>query len=111
RAVCRRGRAGHGVYPALSPRGAGPPVHAGLAGVSLTVTLEAPLRKGRLTTTGGFLSTHRGYSGPSVLNISHLAVRSRLAGGPRQPILVRWTEFDAAAWDGILREARGTVGA
>src|SRR5690606_19356228 len=52
-----------------------------------------------------------GYSGPSVLNISHLAVRSRLAGGPRQPILVRWTEFDAAAWDGILREARGTVGA
>lgn len=111
RVVGRLGHTVHETYPALTPLVAEPPVHAGLAGVSLTVTLEAPLRKGRFTTTGGFLFTHRGYSGPSVLNISHLAVRSRLAGGPRQPILVRWTEFDAAAWDGILREARGTVGA
>ncbi|HET9983471.1 MAG TPA: aminoacetone oxidase family FAD-binding enzyme [Longimicrobiales bacterium] len=97
-------------YPALTPLTAEPPVHAELAGVSLDVTLEAPLPRGAFTTHGGFLFTHRGYSGPAVLNISHLAVRSRLAGG-HQPIRVRWTTLDAAAWERSLREATsGAVG-
>src|SRR6202035_1537600 len=47
--------------------------------------------------------THRGYSGPAVLDLSHLAVRSRVAGGPPQPIQVQWTSLDAAAWDELLR--------
>jgi len=111
RVVGRLGHTVHGLYPALTPLTAEPPVHAGLAGVSLDVTLEAPLAKGAYTTTGGFLFTHRGYSGPAVLNISHLAVRSRLGGGPRQEIRVRWTELDAEGWDRVLREARGPVGA
>ena len=33
---------------------------------------------------GGFLFTHRGYSGPAVLDVSHVAVRSRMAGGDRR---------------------------
>lgn len=93
-------------YPALTPLTAEPPVHAELAGVSLDVTLDAPLPRGSFTTHGGFLFTHRGYSGPAVLNISHLAVRSRLAGG-HQPIRVRWTALDAEAWERSLREATG----
>lgn len=101
----------HETYPALTPLTAEPPRHAELAGVSLSVTLEAPLGKGRrFTTEGGFLFTHRGYSGPSVLNISHLAVRSRLAGGPRQPILVRWTDLDADGWEREMHNSRGTIG-
>jgi hypothetical protein len=92
----------HPTYPALTPLTAEPPVHAHLAGVSLPVTLSAPLAKGDFTTEGGFLFTHRGYSGPAVLDVSHIAVRSRLAGGEPQPIRVRWTELDEAGWERLL---------
>jgi predicted Rossmann fold flavoprotein len=105
------GHAVNEMYPALTPLTAEPPLHASLAGVSLDVTLEAPLRRGRFTSRGGFLFTHRGYSGPAVLNISHLAVRSRLAGTARQRIHVQWTELGTAAWDEELRSAgAGRVG-
>jgi predicted Rossmann fold flavoprotein len=101
----------HPTYPALTPLTADPAVHVGLAGVSLTVRLVAPLTKGRFETTGGFLFTHRGYSGPTVLDISHLAVRSKLEGETRQPILVQWTEHDAGAWERLLADgSAGEVG-
>ena len=87
----------HQTYPALTPLTANPPVHADLAGVSLEVTLEAPFEKGKFSTHGGFLFTHRGYSGPSVLNISHVAILQRC------PVFVRWSELDANAWDTQLR--------
>ena len=94
-------------YPALTPLTADPPVHAALAGISPVVTIEAPGTKFRAT--GGFLFTHRGYSGPSVLDVSHLAVRSRLRG-ERQAILVQWTALDTAAWEAIFsRGGTGTV--
>jgi hypothetical protein len=101
----------HDTYPALTPLTADPPVHGALAGVSLTVTLAAPGAKPRFETTGGFLFTHRGYSGPAVLDASHLAVRSRQAGGPRQPLTVRWTPLDREAWErSFLDASQGTVG-
>jgi predicted Rossmann fold flavoprotein len=99
------------LYPALTPLTADPPRHAHLAGVSLSVRLEAPGSGGK-PTAGGFLFTHRGYSGPAVLDISHVAVRSRLKGGPRQPIFVQWSSLDAEAWGAMLTEQRsGTLGA
>jgi predicted Rossmann fold flavoprotein len=107
--VRRLGHTVHELYPALTPLTLDPPKYADLAGVSRTVTLRAPGAKKTLTTNDGFLFTHRGYSGPSVLDISHLAVRSRMAGGPPQPIFVQWTEMDAGAWDRLLRESQGTV--
>jgi predicted Rossmann fold flavoprotein len=98
-------------YPALTPLLADPPVHADLAGVSLTVTIRAPGARPRFATTDGFLFTHRGYSGPAVLDASHLAVRSRLdADEVPQPLTVRWTERELEHWDRELRDARGTVG-
>ena len=98
-------------YPALTPLTADPPVHAPLAGVSLDVGIEAPLPKGSFATRGGFLFTHRGYSGPSVLNVSHFAILSAREGR-RQPILVQWGEMDAAAWEAqLLEPGAGTVGA
>jgi hypothetical protein len=100
----------HEPYPALTPLTCDPPVHAELAGVSLTVTLTAPGARPRFATTGGFLFTHRGYSGPAVLDASHLAVRSRLEGGERQRLAVRWTALDRTAWDELLRTGGGTVG-
>lgn len=97
-------------YPALTPLTSEPPRHAALAGVSLDVKLSARQAKGMFETAGGFLFTHRGYSGPAVLDISHIAVRSRLAGQPR-PILVQWTELNADAWDALLREGgAGQIG-
>ncbi|MSR02785.1 MAG: aminoacetone oxidase family FAD-binding enzyme [Gemmatimonadetes bacterium] len=94
----------HQTYPALTPLVADPAVHAGLAGVSLEVTLRGRDDQGRdLATTGGFLFTHRGYSGPTALDLSHLAVRSRLAGGPRAEIRAQWTRHDRETWEGMLR--------
>ncbi len=94
-------------YPALTPLTANPTKHAPLAGVSLEVQLSAPLARGKFVTEGGFLFTHRGYSGPSVLDVSHLAVLSRIQEGARQPIEVRWTELDAEGWERTFRESPG----
>src|SRR5258705_1182206 len=99
----------HETYPALTPLTAEPHRYAALTGVSLPVAIEAPGEKRALVTQGGFLFTHKGYSGPSVLDVSHRAVLSRRAGGPRQKLLVRWTELGPEAWDRSLREAEGTM--
>lgn len=107
--VRRLGHTVHPLYPALTPLTLDPPRYADLAGISRTVTLRAPVAKKTFLTHDGFLFTHRGYSGPSVLDLSHLAVRSRMAGGPPQLIYVQWTEMDAGAWDLLLRESQGTV--
>jgi len=99
-AIARRlGHTVNATYPALTPLTADPPVHASLAGISPVVTIEAPVGRKPFRTTGGFLFTHRGYSGPSVLDVSHLAVLSRANGGPPQEILVQWSELDAKAWE------------
>jgi predicted Rossmann fold flavoprotein len=101
----------HPTYPALTPLTGSRPDHVALAGISREVTLHAPGvekgAKGR-STRGGFLFTHRGYSGPAVLDLSHLAVRARLAGRS-QPLLVQWTPLDMDAWDRLLQEGNGTV--
>lgn len=111
RIVRQLGHTLHDTYAALTPLTADPAVHAPLAGISLEVTVDAPLAKGSLTAHGGFLFTHRGYSGPAVLNVSHLAVRSAGDGARRQPIRVQWTPMDAAAWEALLLEAGpGAVG-
>ncbi len=85
-------------YPALTPLTAEPPPHGDLAGLSLNVRLEAPGAHGSFVTEGGFLFTHRGYSGPSVLDISHLPVLSRLSGKERQEVYVRWVDRDEETW-------------
>jgi predicted Rossmann fold flavoprotein len=97
-------------YPALVPLTSSLPAHGTLAGVSLPVTLTAPLVGGKRTyvSQGGFLFTHRGYSGPAILNISHLAVRGALLGSP-PPIWVQWTDLGTVAWDALLRSKTGPI--
>jgi predicted Rossmann fold flavoprotein len=105
RVVRQLGHSLNDMYAALTPLTADPPVHAPLAGISLSVVLDAPGEKGGLQAEGGFLFTHRGYSGPSVLNVSHLAVRSARQPTPRQAVFARWTpQVDAAAWERLLLE-------
>ena len=108
RIVRQLGHTLHDTYAALTPLRSEPPAHGHLAGVSLVAHLEAPLERGSLEAHGGFLFTHHGYSGPSVLNVSHAAVRARKPS--EQPVFARWTELDAAAWDRLLLErSAGTV--
>jgi hypothetical protein len=81
-----------------------------LAGISLPVTITARDDGRSATSTGGFLFTHRGYSGPAVLDVSHVLVRSRLEGDSRARLLVRWTRLDEAGWEAALKpEGNGTV--
>src|SRR5437773_2122024 len=81
----------HPTYAALTPLIVTPPPFGDLAGVSLPVTLTARAGGRAATATGGFLFTHRGYSGPVVLDVSHIAVRSRAEKVPPARIAVRWT--------------------
>jgi predicted Rossmann fold flavoprotein len=99
----RLGHAMHPVYAALTPLTGGEALFGSLAGISLTVTLTAKAGSRSATATGGFLFTHRGYSGPSVLNVSHVVVRSRLEGGPPARVTVQWTPLDDAAWEQALK--------
>jgi predicted Rossmann fold flavoprotein len=87
----------HPLYPALTPLLAEPAVHASLSGVSLGVRLRSRVGKKTFETAGGFLFTHRGYSGPSVLDMSHVLVRDRGA-----IICVQWTPTDAGEWERLF---------
>lgn len=98
----------HDTYPALTPITAAPHPHADLAGVATDVTLSAPGSKPPYSTTDALLVTHRGWSGPAVLDASHHATRGRPEGG-RQEILVDWAGATSVDWDAELREPAGTV--
>ena len=90
-------------YPALTPIVGSDAAHATLAGVSLNVRLRALAHRslgggGKTTeTSGGFLFTHRGYSGPSVLDISHLTAR-----GENPTIRAQWSALTVADWTDAL---------
>jgi hypothetical protein len=95
----------HPTYAALTPITADPPRFAELAGVSLEVTVTALDGERSATATGGFLFTHRGYSGPAVLDVSHVAVRSSADAGARARLTVRWTRLGEREWEVALRGA------
>jgi predicted Rossmann fold flavoprotein len=106
------GHTSHATYPALTPLTAAPPPHASLAGVSLDVSVRAKWRGKSAQSSGGFLFTHRGYSGPSVLDLSHLAVRSRMNGdrAPDAAVLrVAWTTKTVDEWQRALATIPGLV--
>ena len=83
-------------YAALTPLLASTP-HGSLSGVSLAVRLRSKWEGKLVETHGGFLFTHRGYSGPSVLDISH--VTSRL---DTPAIRVQWSSLNASQWEATL---------
>jgi hypothetical protein len=102
----------HETYPALTPLIADPPRHASLSGISLSVRLRARWRRKSTDVRGGFLFTHRGYSGPAVLDVSHLAVRCRMQGSDRANdavLRVAWSALDADAWHRELAASTGLV--
>ena len=106
------GQLGHAVnptYAALTPILAkkGATRFAELSGLSLPVAISARSATREARAAGGFLFTHQGYSGPSVLDVSHVAVRSLAEGGEPARLTVQWTPLRDAEWDAALRP-RGT---
>jgi predicted Rossmann fold flavoprotein len=102
-ALAKLGHTIHRTYAALTPLTCNPAPFASLAGVSLTVTLTARSERRSAVATGGFLFTHRGYSGPSVLDVSHVAVRSVAEPGGRATIRVRWSPLGDAEWESAFK--------
>jgi predicted Rossmann fold flavoprotein len=99
----------HATYAALTPLTAEPPAFGYLAGVSLPVGITARDDERDATASGGFLFTHHGYSGPAVLDVSHVAVRARSAS--QAEVRVRWGALGDGEWDAALRsQGTGTVG-
>jgi len=81
--------------------------HFDLAGISLPVTITARSAAREAQAAGGFLFTHHGYSGPSVLDVSHVAVRSLAEEGEPAQIAVQWAALRDDDWEDALRP-RGT---
>jgi len=104
-------RLGHTVvdpYPALVSLRGGPPAHHHLAGLSIPVTLSTGNGKSRLRVRGDFLFTHRGYSGPAVLNIAHVVARA--GNSDEQPTIeVAWSDKTSGEWEEILAPSAKTV--
>jgi predicted Rossmann fold flavoprotein len=100
--LSKLGHTVHQTYPALTPIVANPTPFEHLAGVSVTVTIVGRDAARTSTATGGFLFTHRGYSGPSVLDVSHVITRSRLEDAAAH-LTVQWTALDDRAWEAALR--------
>jgi predicted Rossmann fold flavoprotein len=73
-----------------------------LAGISVPVTITARSTERSAQATGGFLFTHQGYSGPAVLDVSHVAVRSR-ENDQSASIRVGWSPLSDAEWEAALR--------
>jgi hypothetical protein len=100
----RLGHTLHPTYAALTPVTAEAAAFTELSGISLRVALTARGDGRTASASGGFLFTHRGYSGPSVLDVSHVVVRSRADGAtPPARLTVRWTPHDDAAWEALLK--------
>ncbi|MEX0879870.1 MAG: aminoacetone oxidase family FAD-binding enzyme [Thermoanaerobaculia bacterium] len=98
----RLGHTRHPTYAALTPLTAAPSPFTALSGVSLPVALTARGADRRAAAEGGFLFTHQGYSGPAVLDVSHVAVRSQADGGQPARLAVRWTRLDERGWEAAL---------
>jgi predicted Rossmann fold flavoprotein len=100
----RLGHDMHPTYPALTPLTGATPTLASLSGISLDVRIRAKAAGRTTESHGGFLFTHRGYSGPSVLDVSHVAVRNRDA-----VLRVQWTDRDADTWTRDLSSTQGRI--
>ncbi len=93
------------LVPALVPLTGSSPAHAALSGVSLEVAVTATSGEETATSRGGFLFTHKGWSGPAVLDVSHVVSRALEA---RRDFAVT-VSFGGSAeeWDVALRPGSG----
>lgn len=95
----------HPLYPALTPITSHHPRFTSLAGIAVPVALTAVDGARRAEARGNLLFTHRGYSGPALLDVSHVIVRAAEEGRHDARLLVRWTEESEEEWRTRLQTA------
>jgi len=100
-------------YPALTPLTGSHPGTENLAGISLNVQISV---RNAETSAGlgqsnreGFLFTHKGFSGPAVLDVSHYATKYLTGLGPKPDYRVNWTSDDVNVWRTRMDASRSTV--
>jgi len=95
-------------YPALVALRTDCAEHRALAGVSVDVELRAYAGEGkrrvRVRTEGPLLFTHRGYSGPAVLNAGHVVARAIQQNDPFE-VNVAWGGIAETTWRDRLAES------
>jgi predicted Rossmann fold flavoprotein len=98
-------------YPALAPLVGNAPAHHALSGVSLRARVTARFGDGKgagsAVSEGGFLFTHRGWSGPAVLDVSHVVERALLTGRKAD---VRAAFLPGTAWEERLQAGAASGG-
>jgi predicted Rossmann fold flavoprotein len=95
-------------YPALTTLVGARSSHRNLAGISIVATVTARSETEEARSRNGFLFTHRGYSGPAVLNTSHVVSRARQHREQAQ-VFVAWTDRTEDEWQRLLSEGKKTV--
>ena len=95
-------------YPALTTLIGAQSSHRNLAGITITATVTAKSETEQSSSRGGFLFTHRGYSGPAILNTSHVVARARQHRQQVQ-VFVAWTDRTEDEWRTLLTQGRKTV--
>jgi predicted Rossmann fold flavoprotein len=94
-------------YPALTPLLASPHPHAELAGVATDVAIVSRGLKPAYRGKGALLVTHEGWSGPAILDASHVATTSTESS--RHELVVDWAATDPDKLDATLQGGGGTV--
>jgi len=95
-------------YPALTSLIGAMSTHRILSGITITVTVTAKSETEEASCRGGFLFTHRGYSGPAILNTSHVVARARQRREQAQ-VFVSWTDHTEDEWRTMLTEGKRSV--
>lgn len=95
-------------YPALTSLIGARTTHRILSGVTMTVTVTAKSETEEASCRDGFLFTHRGYSGPAILNTSHVVARARQRREQAQ-VFVSWTDHTEDEWRRMLTEGKRSV--
>eukprot|EP00798_Chlamydomonas_sp_ICE-L_P017475 gene17475-23780_t len=94
-------------YPALTPLKGLHPAQTQLAGLSLyNVDLQCKIpgaKKWKSASRTGLLFTHRGWSGPAILDLSHYAVMAMERGDEPPVLKINWTRESVEVWQETLK--------
>lgn len=96
-------------YPALTPLLGTHPSREQLSGISLNVSAKVINEKGKVIATSkrsGFLFTHKGFSGPAILDISHFFIKKDTHGNR---LLINWSGDSRDYWEERLLHSKGKV--
>ena len=102
--AARLGHTVRPVYPALVPLLSGDPGFGSLSGIVVGAAVSSVFEGRPFSVRGPLLFTHRGFSGPVVMDASHA-----VTGSTGAALIVSWGGLDRKAWDEVLLAGRGLV--